>query len=449
MREKFVEKSQIRYIIEGINKLYEHMINNARVDAAEMKDFMEPYFNEAGYRDGLNDSKIKGKNKSKNNVVILHDAGVGDFILMSAVIREIRRNYPKAYISLVINKFAKDMAEFCPYVDEVISCKDSVLIKFDDFFNFYKTIADIVKPLLRRKIDVIFNFGHYPSSQLLAYMSGAKERIDLNYMSDASQELKVGNIPSNIFADFSTFHVDWRDFKGSHYNERFLYILHKYSKTQINNKALELWISPVDKFEAEEKLQNISDKKIYAIVPGGNIKLACKRWSVEKYARLMNMILDKESAAFIILGGIEDVENAKSIKSAVKTEDILDFTDKLNYRQSAAILNLCDCYIGNDTGLMHAASALDIPILTPNCFPSDKNMTVSSLPALYYPYNVPSVTVQPKQSLDECKTSNSSTGCSKQEPHCINQILPETMFEGLMLLNKRIAKGERKPLFFN
>ena len=449
MREQFVEKSQIQYVIEGINKLYDHMIKNARIDAAEMKVFLEPYFTEAGYRDELNSSKAKNKSKSKSNIVILHDAGVGDFILMSAVIREIRRTYPKAYISLMINRFAKDMAEFCPYVDEVIPSKDSVLIKSDDFFNFYKTISDIVKPLLRRKIDVIFNFGHYPSSQLLAYMSGAKERVDLNYIGNAVQEIKAGNIPGSIFADLSTFHFDWRDFKGSHYNERFLYILHKYSKTQVSNKALELWINPVDKFEAKEKLQSISDKKIYAIVPGGNIKLACKRWSAENYSKLMNIILDEESVAFIILGGIEDVENAKFIKSTVKTENILDFTNKLNYRQSAAILNLCDCYIGNDTGLMHAAAALNIPILTPNCFPSDKNMNVSSLPALYYPYNVPSVTVQPKQSLDECKTSNSSVGCSKNEPHCINQISPATMFEGLALLNKRIAKGEREPLFFN
>ena len=169
--------------------------------------------------------------------------GVGDFILMSAVIREIRRIYPKTYIMLLINRFAADMAECCPYVDEVITCKDEVLTKINQFFQYYKNIADIVKLVLRHKIDIAFNFGHYPSSQLLAYFSGAKERVDLGFM---NQDFS--------FDELSTHQTDWRDFKKSHYNDRFLYILHKYIKAQIANKSLEVWLNPIDKSAALEKL---------------------------------------------------------------------------------------------------------------------------------------------------------------------------------------------------
>ncbi len=437
MRLQIVESNHVQYIVESMNKLYEHMINNARIDALEMKAFMEPYFLESGYREESSKLKVKAKSQA-SNILIMYDAGVGDFILMSAVIREIRRIYPKAYIMLLINRFAADMAECCPYVDEIITCKDEVLTKINQFFQYYKNIADVVKPLLRRRIDIAFNFGHYPSSQLLTYFSGAKERVDLGFM---NQDFS--------FDDLSTYQVDWRDFKKSHYNDRFLYILHKYAKAQIANKSLEVWLSPIDRALAIESLKNVGSKKLYAIVPGGNLKLSRKRWSVNHYAELMNMILDEEEAAFALFGGIEDVEASKIIKSSVKAECIIDFADKLNYRQSAAVLNLCDCYIGNDTGLLHAAAALNIPILTPSCFPADKQMTVSSLPALYYPYNVPSVIVQPKQALPECKNVVNSSGCNSDESHCINQITPAKMFEGLKILNKQIAKNIKEPVFYN
>ena len=72
MRLQVVESNHVQHIIEGIDKLYEHMIKNARIDASEMKAFMEPYFLESGYRE--ESSKLKGKAKSQaNNILIMHD----------------------------------------------------------------------------------------------------------------------------------------------------------------------------------------------------------------------------------------------------------------------------------------------------------------------------------------------------------------------------------------
>ena len=222
-----------------------------------------------------------------------------------------------------------------------------------------------------------------------------------------------------------------------------------YAKTRINNRELEIWFSPNDKFLAEINLQRFDDKKIYAISLGGGFKN--KHWKAENFAKLINMILKNESATFAIFGGPSEIADAEIIKSIVDEQFIIDFTGKFNYRQSMALLNLCDCYIGNDTGLMHAATALKIPVLTPNCFANDIEMTPASSLQRYHPYKVPSVVVRPKHALPECQNSTSSeriiTGCTAEEPHCINQITPEKMFEGLQLLNKQIAKNAKEPLF--
>ena len=100
---------------------------------------------------------------------------------------------------------------------------------------------------------------------------------------------------------------------------------------------------------------------------------------------------------------------------------------------------------------MHAATAFNIPVLTPFCFPSDLNlgrlMPISSLNR-YYPYGVPSVVVQPEHTLPDCKDSTDVFGCKMiNQSHCINQITPQTMFTAFNILKQQIAKNATEPLY--
>ena len=194
------------------------------------------------------------------------------------------------------------------------------------------------------------------------------------------------------------------------------------------------------------------NKSIYAICMGGTT--FSKLWPAENYAALAEMILKNENdSVFVILGGGKiDSEFAKIFKNQLKSEfknQILDLVDKVTYRQSAAILSLCDYYIGNDTGTMHLAAALKVPVLVACCFPADVTPTDESIVVRYYPYHVPSVVVQPRYALPECKDSKYSYGCTQKIPHCIKTISVTNMFSGLKLLKEQIDKQATSPLFIN
>lgn len=444
MRVDFVPQNDIKLVLDGFDKLYEHMITTGKMDAEVIKEFMEPYFKKAGYRESV---KQKGKTSNKN-ILIIHDAGIGDFIIMSAVIREIRRIYQKAHITLLVSKMAVSLAENCPYVDDLVIINKN-LWKLNDFFRFYKTELGVIKDLLKRRLDISFSFGQYPSSQLIAYMSGAKERVEEFWFSDVDEAFKLGCIPMSFFAELATSRNDFKKLRNPHFNECCINILQSYSKNNIKNKKIELWLSPMDNFVAETFLQLFNGRKIYALVMGSNKNLHRKRWNPENYAKLLNMILKHENTIFVILGGAYEIEEGNIVASLVNPENLVNLTNKLTLRQSIAVLNLCDCYIGNDTGMMHAAAALNIPVLSPNCFPMDLQMIPSSAPQKYYPYDVPSVIVRPVHALSECKNSNELSGCMMNEAHCISQITPEKMFEAFGLLKKQIAQNAKEPLFFS
>lgn len=284
------------------------------------------------------------------------------------------------------------------------------------------------------------------------YMSGAKVRVtSINHdNADVFNESKG-------FAEFmmklATNLFPYGDY-GTHLTDRMFAQLENMLNLPITNRKTELWCTPVDIANARSYL-NYARKPIYALCMGGDAKN--KHYSPEKYARLLKMILNKESTAtFVILGGgQEDLKSAEILKNVapqIYKKSIIDLTDKINYRQSVAILKFCEMYIGNDTGTMHVAAAENVPVLVPICFSAEFPILNTDMPNLFHPYGVSSVIVQPKRALPECKAVNFHhvNGCGRFDiPHCITQITPETLFKGFHLLKKRVAAGINEPLYFH
>ena len=69
---EYAKTEQMQKIIDGFTEFYKHAIEANEFDAALLRDFMEPKFNEAGYRE------INIKRQPR--ILILHDNAVGDFI---------------------------------------------------------------------------------------------------------------------------------------------------------------------------------------------------------------------------------------------------------------------------------------------------------------------------------------------------------------------------------
>ena len=439
MKATFVERKNVDLVLEGLKRYYKFFTEVGTFSPADFKNFMEPIFSEAGYRQHNIQESL--------NILIIHDAGVGDFILMSPAIREIRRLYPTAYITMVIYPRALDLAEFCPYVDEIIpNVRNCNWFDFAD--NFAWNIS-FVEELLTRRFQIVYAFTHHDCTQVLSYMSGARKRISHQFTEDNIVE---GTAPFYIFAPLMTLEVP-QQLYGIHTVDNMLGLLDYSLHSPIKNREIEVWFSPLDFTMARRILQDYEEKKLYALCMGG--ENPAKRWPPENYAILAEMILKLEpNSVFIILGGASDIKCAEIFKKIIAAknleERVLDFTDKIKYRQSAAILSFCDCYIGNDTGTMHIATAVNIPVLAAFCFPADIEASEESLVVRFYPYHVPSVIVQPKHALSECKNSKSIYGCQvRSGPHCITQITPEIMFKAFQLLKGKIAKNETEPLYLS
>ena len=444
-----VSKENIAAVTGALEEYLQRIVQTTQFNLQEFVNFMEPKFAAAGYRE-------TPRVNEKNNILILSDDAVGDFILTTGAIREIRRLYPEEHIVLVGNPRTIAIAELCPYVDEIILNAKNFVHR--DFPGVFRSNINVARQLLERRFDICFAFIYHTDTPLLAYMSGARVRIMRDYANDKEDvDAVYGAIPLKYLTHLATDRVSLNDTFGRHMADFAFslvdYILH----APVVNRSLEVWNTAFEISDAERFVEKFS-KPVYALCMGGSgPHRHHKHYPPEKYAELLKMIAAEEpTATFVILGGgAIDSEGLEMIQRALDKDffdrHIVNLVNKATYRQSAAVLRFCSMYIGTDTGTMHFAVAVGCPVINPNCFPADLPQEYTAFSKSFRPYGVPSCIIQPAHALPECAVNepNLNPGCRLPKPHCITQITPEKIFEGFHLLKQRIAENNTETLYIH
>ncbi len=102
-----------------------------------------------------------------------------------------------------------------------------------------------------------------------------------------------------------------------------------------------------------------SEQLLIGIHPGGSWKY--KLWNAQNYAHLGKALARKLNTAILIFAGPNERERQAQVAEMMDVRPILVKTENLRYL--AALISECDLYIGNDTGPMHIAAAVDTPVV--------------------------------------------------------------------------------------
>jgi heptosyltransferase-2 len=100
------------------------------------------------------------------------------------------------------------------------------------------------------------------------------------------------------------------------------------------------------------------DKPVVALLPGAEYGEA-KLWPIEYYAQLAEKLCEQGSQIWI-LGSEKDHAAAVTIADGT---DAVNLCGKTRLEDSIDLLSVCKIAVTNDSGLMHIAAAVDIPIV--------------------------------------------------------------------------------------
>ena len=383
---------------------------------------MEQEFANNGFRKPFNGGQQRILVMSCDNI------GAGDFIMFSPAIREIRANFPSAFITLVANKKFYNLAEFCPYVNEVIPFttqfdNNNIAYVLKTAFNFAK------EHFWNKYYDLSFFTASKTMHIFLSYLSGAKKRIGYTHSPD-KKDLAGIFLNHPVLFKLNVIHSVLRN----------LYVLKECGLT-VNRTDIEIWYGMEDTLQAQQLLKDFTPNRIKVVVCIG-ASTPERKYPVEKYLEALKKIIEK-GASIIIVGGHSDIEDSNFLQENLPTEFVKNLTPlKLNWRVTAAVIAQTHLYIGNDTGTAHCAAAAHIPaiVLTRESEDFIKKTRLCEYYA-FYPWQTEVIRIPCKHALEGCENRT----CWAGKTHCIAQIDPDEIVSAFdeMIFYRHLSKVKR------
>ncbi|MDC0449420.1 glycosyltransferase family 9 protein [Pelagibacteraceae bacterium] len=258
-------------------------------------------------------------------LVIQQRMGIGDMIIFLPYIHAISKKI-QSKVSLLVKKNSKadDLCKDDRHIEEIISLdiEKNNSGRHNGLMGFFR----LVKEIKEKKFDKIFIYNGSLRFLFLAKLAGIKTIYQYPLF------LRKDNIvqtAKNFTEKFTENNVS---------TQPNLY-LDQDKITKIKNK-----------YRFDEKFKHVCI--------GFSASGPTKRWSIEKYIKLAENINKKIPCKFYLAGGPNDEELFNKFFNSPLANNCISFKD-LSIAETLPIIKNCNIYIGNDTGWLHIASALN------------------------------------------------------------------------------------------
>jgi len=364
---------------------------------------------------GRRESSCRSDLSQASRILVLRLDGIGDVVLTSPFLRQLRRAAPRAKITLVVQPFVRNLVDRCPYVDEVLVFHARAPRFLRPVWQHARALSMAFRQLLPRRFDWAIHprwDADRSHASFLAYFSGAARRAGYSEHvrgSGARRENRGWDVLlTDACPDSELKHE-------IHHNAALL----RFLGASPSESPSELWPDDADWSLAETMWRHhgVRDRDlVIAFGLGGEPK---RQWPIEHFLHVSNTLSRERNATILIVGGPNERDLAEQFqkRSAAKTVIAAGFT---TLRETAALLHRAAIYIGNDTGAMHMAAAAEVKVVEISCHPQNGALAHSNSPARFGPVGVEHRILQPKTALTPCVD-----GCAASEPHCIRAIEPE------------------------
>jgi ADP-heptose:LPS heptosyltransferase len=345
-----------------------------------------------------------------NNILVIRLDAIGDVILTSPFFRELRQNFPRSWIALVVQPSVMNLVELCPYVDQVLSFDWRGPRFVAPYVRHWRAWTLARRRLRPRRFDLALLPRWDADSfhgTILAYLSGSTRRVGYSEKVNASKaEVNHGNdlLLTQAINDPDISHE-------VQYNLNLL----RHLRLAAAAGPLELWPGPEDRAFAETIWQNhgVSNSSDIVIALGPGAGAPPRRWPASRFAELAARLRETSPRRLLVLGGPGEEDLGDSIFRQLG-DSVINLAGRTTLRQAGALLQRCHLFVGNDSGLLHLAAAAGLPVVQISALPENGPRHHPSSPARFGPWGVPHRVLQPYKALPPCSDS-----CSLPEAHCI------------------------------
>ena len=284
---------------------------------------------------------VKPYSGKVNNVLIVKLDHAGDVLLSTPVIKSIRKTYPQADITLIVGPWSLDVVKENQDVNEVITYKAYWHDRSPEKRMNLRETYSLIKSLRKKKYDLFFDLRGDLFSILISFLAGIPRRI--GYVWEGGGFLLTDEVKTSV---------------DKHQVQILMDALRAIRKEPSEEFSTEMKISEKDKITAN-KILDAGGWDHQAHIVGFHIGAGypSKLWEPSRYARLMNILVEKYNTQVLILGGHDDEYIYKSIKEHLNFKPI-NVIGKTDFSETAALIERCCLFVGNDSAPVHIAAAV-------------------------------------------------------------------------------------------
>ena len=269
---------------------------------------------------------------------------VGDAVMTIPALRELRRIFPSAQITLHTRGWARGIFEDADFIDEIVSIEPAE--------SKIKNVRRQSKTVKEATFDLAVLFPNSFESALVARLGKIPRRF--GYARDGRSVLLTDSIKI----------PEWKNRRHEvfYYLNLIAEIEKSYSGTQTvlsGEPLFDLTVSEKRRIDGRKFLrENAVDlaKKTVALGVGSTNSRA-KRWQAKSYAQLNDRLQNELNANVILVGAGDELDVSREVFEKSARKPVI-LTGKTDLAAATAILSEIDLLVSNDMGLAHIASAV-------------------------------------------------------------------------------------------
>jgi heptosyltransferase-2 len=339
-------------------------------------------------------------------ILIIRFSSLGDIVLTTPVIKSLKEKFPQSKIFFLTKSQYESLLKNDPHVFS--------LIEFDpkERHRGISGFLKLIQELKASKFDLVVDLHSNLRSFLIRHLLKAKVKIRYD---------------KRWLARFLLVHFKFIKIKPVHTVDSYGGALKKIGMNSVG-KDPQIFLDEEGENFLKDFLIEKNIKKddiVVGIHPGA--RWETKRWNEEKFAQVCQILNQKLKAKIILFGDQKDQKVIDRINPQAEDQNLFKAVN-LPLNKFMSLIRRSDCFITNDSGPMHMASALGVPVVA---------IFGPTHPQLgFSPLGAKNIVLTANVECSPCSLHGEKK-CHKESRLCMDLIQPEMVVDAVERLLKK------------
>jgi len=282
--------------------------------------------------------------KEFKKILIIKLRAIGDVVMSTPVIENIRANFPDSHITFLTEPASHDVIRGNPYLDDLVILDKSRWLAMP-LFKRLKAQWSFYKKLRLNRFDLVLDLFGNPRSAVLSLITGSPCRVGFDFRVrrfcyDTIVTPRGGEVHE------VEFNLDALRALGLAVRTTNPY----FPLSQGALKDATHWLSD----------QGITERDlVIGLNPGGGWEI--KRWRPDSFSEIADRLMNDYGARILLIWGPGERDLVDEVAENMKHSPL--FLPETSLQGLGAYLTKCKLLLSNDSGPMHIAAALNVPAI--------------------------------------------------------------------------------------